>query len=447
MKKLLLLIITMQITLFAQTPAPYIPINSGDVVEDHVNYLEKKYYQLELSNTQTADIQLTDLDADIDLYVAINRKAAIRDNDCYSSNGGTTYEKCVLSSTAPEGKENSIIILVYGFKASNYKLKISTREGGESITEISETPLSGHLKQGESAQYKFLGKKGKTYTTTLSALSADADLRVKIGKKAGLHSFDCKSTNGGTKTDECSVTLTKDATVFVHVNGYRTADYKISVTKNTKNSPITLAKLKEMIKNHEDISKVNTSEITDMSRLFPIEFGTSDFNYDISNWDVSNVKDMSFMFDTSHFNGNIANWDVSNVTNMLGMFEYAVDFNSDISNWDVSNVRNMKVMFDSALSFNQDISNWDVSNVRNMIGMFESKDDCSNFNQNIEKWNVSKVIYMDVMLPRNRDCYGLNNPFKNHDLSVWDVSSVQSHDGFMEFGARDNNITEPKWVK
>jgi len=255
MKKLLLLIITMQITLFAQTPTPYIPINSGDVVEDHVNYLEKKYYQLELSNTQTADIQLTDLDADIDLYVAINRKAAIRDNDCYSSNGGTTYEKCILTSTAPEGKKNNIIILVYGFKASNYKLKISTREGGESITEISDTPLSGHLKQGESAQYKFLGKKGKTYTTTLSNLSADADLRVKIGKKANLHSFDCKSTNGGTKTDECSVTLTKDATVFVHVNGYRTADYSIkTVLKiNNNDNDKLIKKAKELCKNKSNI--------------------------------------------------------------------------------------------------------------------------------------------------------------------------------------------------
>ena len=277
MKKLLLLIITMQITLFAQTPTPYIPINSGDVVEDHVNYLEKKYYQLELSNTQTADIQLTDLDADIDLYVAINRKASIRDNDCYSSNGGTTYEKCVLSSTAPEGKKNNIIILVYGFKTSNYKLKISTREGGESITEISDNPLSDHLKRGESAQYKFLGKKGKTYTTTLSNLSADADLRVKIGKKANLHSFDCKSTNGGTKTDECSVTLTKDATVFVHVNGYRTADYSIKVSQKpiiNKKKIIKIAKEHCLNKNN------STNEILCSNEKDTVYILKNDINYE-----------------------------------------------------------------------------------------------------------------------------------------------------------------------
>ena len=36
-------------------------------------------------------------------------------------------------------------------------------------------------------------------------------------------------------------------------------------------------------------------------------------NGDISNWDVSNVVDMSRMFRDSEFNGDISNWDVSNV--------------------------------------------------------------------------------------------------------------------------------------
>ena len=227
MKKLLFFIITMQITLFAQDPTP---INSGDVVEDHVDYLEKKHYIFDLDKGKTAIVTLTDLDADLDLYVALNHVADIRDNDCYSSNGGTTNEKCLLGASETQ-KSNEIRIMVYGFKASNYKLEVSTKDGVEEITEISDTPIAGQVEKGDAKLYKFTGKKGESYTTTLSALSADADLRVKIGRKAGLHSFDCKSTNGGTKTDECSLTLTKDATVFVHVNGYRTADYQISVKK------------------------------------------------------------------------------------------------------------------------------------------------------------------------------------------------------------------------
>ena len=40
---------------------------------------------------------------------------------------------------------------------------------------------------------------------------------------------------------------------------------------------------------------------------------------DISNWNVSKVKNMSCLFMESQFNGDISNWDVSNVVNMDGM--------------------------------------------------------------------------------------------------------------------------------
>ena len=55
---------------------------------------------------------------------------------------------------------------------------------------------------------------------------------------------------------------------------------------------------------------------------------------------------------------------------MFFMFNYAESFNSDISNWNVSNVTDMSGMFEGALSFNQDISSWNVSNVEYMSGMF-----------------------------------------------------------------------------
>ena len=37
--------------------------------------------------------------------------------------------------------------------------------------------------------------------------------------------------------------------------------------------------------------------------------------------DVSNITDMSSLFEGINFNGNISSWDVSNVTNMGSMFE------------------------------------------------------------------------------------------------------------------------------
>ena len=85
--------------------------------------------------------------------------------------------------------------------------------------------------------------------------------------------------------------------------------------------------------------------------------------------DISNITDMSYLFEYTDFNGDISKWDVSNVTDMRGMFVHS-KFNSDISKWNVSNVTNMSGMFNGSV-FNQDISNWDVSNVKFKLYMFD----------------------------------------------------------------------------
>ena len=125
-----------------------------------------------------------------------------------------------------------------------------------------------------------------------------------------------------------------------------------------------------------DLNDIDTSKITDMSYLFDTDYEklsklSLDGYFDISDWNVSNVENMRYMFSHSGFNGDISDWDVSKVNNMGHMFEYS-EFNSDISNWNVSKVNDMGYMFtDSAFTGkNGDISNWNVGNVENMYGMF-----------------------------------------------------------------------------
>ena len=72
-------------------------------------------------------------------------------------------------------------------------------------------------------------------------------------------------------------------------------------------------------------------------------FSNSQFNKDISKWDVSKVTDMSYMFANSKFNKDISKWDVSNVKKMIRMFDNS-DFEQDISKWNFSDGINFKTM-------------------------------------------------------------------------------------------------------
>ena len=177
------------------------------------------------------------------------------------------------------------------------------------------------------------------------------------------------------------------------------------------------AMLREMVENEEDVTTVVTTKVTNMFELFYIDSDTfSDFNQDISSWDVSNVTDMTRMFyKTNAFNQPIGNWDVSNLTNMSMMFNQS-SFNQPIGNWDVSNVTNMGAMFSNNSTnssvFNQDISNWDVSNVTSMVNMFSFN---ISFNQPIGNWDVSNVTDMRFMF---------RSSFFNQPIGDWDVSNV-----------------------
>ena len=164
-----------------------------------------------------------------------------------------------------------------------------------------------------------------------------------------------------------------------------------------KVQPKNKEQLKQLINyafkhNIYDLNFIDTSEITDMTWLFKY----ISCNFDISNWNVSNVKDMTGMFYCcTNFNYDLSNWNVSHVVDMSQMFYNCKNFNVDLSQWNVSNVTDMHSMFTLCENFKgKGLENWDVSNVTTMSGMFNK---CYNFNCDLSKWNVSNVENMSYM--------------------------------------------------
>jgi len=155
-------------------------------------------------------------------------------------------------------------------------------------------------------------------------------------------------------------------------------------------------------------------------RIGSMFYGAQAFNHpSISNWDVSNIKSVNFVFTkTKVFNQPLNSWNVSNVTSMGATFAGAKAFNQPLNNWDISNVTSIESMFASTTSFNQDINSWNVSNVTSMNELFYG---ASAFNQPLNNWNTSKVIEM-------RDIFASASSF-NQDINNWDVSNVTDMSG------------------
>jgi surface protein len=195
--------------------------------------------------------------------------------------------------------------------------------------------------------------------------------------------------------------------------------------------------------------------------------------------------------DRANFNENISGWDMSNVTNVTGMFQGASLFNQPIVDWNVSKVNWMGEMFRGASSFNQPIGNWDVSAVTTMTDMFKNTPAFSDTNKgvihesfssnsnwpydwrqflviddtnfqtavnlwfdnqseaistygHISNWNVSSVTNMAYAF-KDRTNF-------NEDISGWDMSNVTTIGGMFQGASLFNqpignwNVSKVEWM-
>lgn len=213
-----------------------------------------------------------------------------------------------------------------------------------------------------------------------------------------------------------------------------------------------------VIEKYGNLSFWDTSNVTDMKDLFSNLSPSFNFkNFDISTWNVSNVKNMNRMFQGfTYFDCDLNKWDVSNVENMGYMFKGCSNFNKPL-NWNTKNVKNMEYMFFKCSRFNSPI-NMDLSQVRNLNGFLK---ECYFFNQPLEHLNIMNCKTMKEALyycrrfdqPLNNwDVSNVKNMgylFKkceifNQDLTMWDLSNVNTLEMFNSSYKMEKN-NKPKF--
>ena len=200
----------------------------------------------------------------------------------------------------------------------------------------------------------------------------------------------CENTDEGKKVDATGCTIVIENLIYLNGNGITIrTDTAAIIGESYELDGISYlivdsTILYQMINDSLDVTKVITSFVTDMSYMFP----SSNFNQNISHWDISNVKNIRVMFYYyPSFNQDIGTWDVSNVTDMSGTFSSSTSFNQDLSGWEVSNVIRMGGMFSFASSFNQDLSAWVVHKVI----------DCNKFSINTTTWTTPKTNFTNCL--------------------------------------------------
>ena len=81
---------------------------------------------------------------------------------------------------------------------------------------------------------------------------------------------------------------------------------------------------------------------------------------------------------------------------MGSMFYYATNFESDLSNWDVSNVLDISYMFYCAKKFNSDLSKWNVSKVFWCQGFLHN---AVKIDTDLSGWRMAnKIIDVDTLI-------------------------------------------------
>lgn len=111
-----------------------------------------------------------------------------------------------------------------------------------------------------------------------------------------------------------------------------------------------------------DLSKWDVSQVENFNEMFQVDKNLTNIG-NLDNWDVSQAKSFENMFmgtEKLKSIGSLKDWQVKNVTDMPGMFLLSSIVGVDMSNWDVSSLKDVSYMF--AYNYNPRFTNLELPN-------------------------------------------------------------------------------------
>ncbi|MDO4725716.1 MAG: BspA family leucine-rich repeat surface protein [Porphyromonadaceae bacterium] len=181
---------------------------------------------------------------------------------------------------------------------------------------------------------------------------------------------------------------------------------------------------------HERLTKIEHWGDTKWTRLNHAFYRAKEMDVSATDVpDLSRVDDIAYMFAECRklvYSNVISSWNVSNIKNMSHMFDGAVLFNQDINSWNTENVNDMSSMFAGAKVFNKPLDQWNVAKVVNMYRMFNK---AISFNQSLGSWNLRSLSDAREMLD--------NDPDEGIDCYNYSATLI----GWAENSNTPNNIT------
>lgn|GEM_PF-2497006 len=204
---------------------------NGPVSEGTWNY----YYVDIPSGTGELIVDVIDMDGFADLLVRNGAKPTFSSYDCATYATGLPSLRCVISQPAAGRwwmgtvNEDEGVAIHYSIRASwgatNDRQLANHAPVNDFVSSLSPSA-------GWKYYYFDLPAGSSDLSTTLSSLSADADLYLRLGAKPDRTNFDCSSVNASTLPELCSVAHPAAGRWWIGVNNFSPGTVTYSVVAN-----------------------------------------------------------------------------------------------------------------------------------------------------------------------------------------------------------------------